>query len=241
VTARRPAPRGAPAGWRRDLRLALARRRRLLAAGLLAGSMACALSVLAPAPPPTTLVATAAHDLPGGTTISAGDLRTAEVPPTAVPAGAITDVARLTGRVLAVPVRAGETITDVRLVGAALLAGYGDRLVAAPVRIADAGSARLLQPGDVIDVLAADGADSGSGGTADGAADGAADETAPSEARLVASGVRVVAVPRDDESALSGAGFEAGALVVLATTSQTAARLASAAVSARLSLTIRAG
>ncbi len=53
--------------------------------------------------------------------------------------------------------RAGETITDVRLVGPALLAGYGDQLVAAPVRIADAGSAALLQPGDVIDVLAADG------------------------------------------------------------------------------------
>ena len=64
---------------------------------------------------------------------------------------------------------------------------------------------------------------------------------AATEARLVASGVRVVAVPRDDESALTGGGFEAGALVVLATTSQTAARLAAAAVSARLSLTIRAG
>jgi Flp pilus assembly protein CpaB len=229
VTGRRPASRGAPAGWRRDLSLALARRRRLLAAGLLAGSMACAMSVLAPAPPPTTLVAAAAHDLPGGATIDADDLRAMKVPPTAVPAGAITDVARLTGRVLAVPVRAGETITDVRLVGPALLAGYGDRLVAAPVRIADAGSARLLQPGDVIDVLAADGAAGASG------------ETAAGEARLVASGVRVVSVPRDDGSGLSGATFEAGALVVLATTSQTAARLASAAVSARLSLTIRAG
>jgi Flp pilus assembly protein CpaB len=232
VTGPRRSPRGAPGAWRRDLGLALARRRRLLAAGLLAGSMACAMSVLAPAPPPTTLVAAAAHDLPGGTTIGAHDLRTKRVPPATVPAGAIADVRQLTGRVIAVPVRAGETITDVRLVGPALLAGYGDRLVAAPVRIADAGSARLLQPGDVIDVLAADG-DGTSGGTAEG--------PAPSEARLVASGVRVVAVPREDESALSGASFEAGALVVLATTSQTAARLASAAVSARLSLTIRAG
>lgn len=232
MTGPRRSLRGAPGAWRRDLELALARRRRLLAAGLLAGSMACAMSVLAPAPPPTTLVATAAHDLPGGTTISAHDLRIMRVPPAAVPVGAIADVARLTGRVLAAPVRSGETITDVRLVGPALLAGYGDRLVATPVRIADAGSARLLQPGDVIDVLATDGGDRTSGGTADG--------TAPSEARLVASGVRVVTVPRDDEAALSGASFEAGALVVLATTSQTAARLASAAVSARLSLTIRA-
>jgi pilus assembly protein CpaB len=234
VTGPRRPSRGAPAGWRGDLRLGLARHRRLLAAGLLAGAMTCALSVLAPAPPPTTPVVAAAHDLLGGTTITADDLRTMNVPPSAVPAGAIIDVALLRGRVLAVPVRAGETITDVRLVGPALLAGYGDRLVAAPVRIADAGSARLLQPGDVIDVLAADGA-------ATGAADGTAEGAPAGEARLVASGVRVVAVPRDDESALSGASFEAGALVVLATTSQTAALLASAAVSARLSLTIRAG
>jgi pilus assembly protein CpaB len=214
----------------------LARRRRLLAAGLLAGSAACAISAVSPAPPPRALVAAAAHDLAGGTTITAGDLRMVKVPPESLPAGAITDEAQLTGRLLAVPVRAGETITDVRLVGPTLLAGYGDRLVAAPVRIADAGSAALLRPGDVIDVLAADGAD-GAGG-ADGGATGG---SVASEARLVASDVRVVAIPRDHESALSGGGFTEGALVVLATTSQTAARLASAAVTARLSLTINAG
>lgn len=230
MTGPRPSVRGASAAWRRDLRAALSRHRRLLAAGLLAGSAACAISVLAPAPPQTTPVAAAAHDLAGGTTITADDLRIVNVPPESVPTGAITAEAQLTGRVLAVPVRAGETITDVRLVGRSLLAGYGDRLVAAPVRIADAGSARLLRPGDVIDVLAAD-----------SATETAAGEPAATEARLVASGVRVVAVPREDESALSGASFEAGALVVLATTSQTAARLASAAVTARLSLTINGG
>ena len=229
---RRPV-RGASAAWRLDLRATLARRRRVLAAGLLAGSAACAISAVSPAPPPSVRVAAAAHDLSGGTTIGADDLRIVRVPPESVPAGAITDEAQLTGRVLAVPVRAGETITDVRLVGPALLAGYGDQLVAAPVRIADSGSAGLLQPGDVIDVLAADGV----GGT-DGGTDG---ETLASEARLIASDVRVVAVPRDDESALSGGDFGQGALVVLATTSQTAARLASAAVTSRLSLTIRAG
>jgi pilus assembly protein CpaB len=211
----------------------LARRRRLLAAGLLAGSAACAISAVSPAPPPRALVAAAAHDLAGGTTITAGDLRMVKVPPESLPAGAITDEAQLTGRLLAVPVRAGETITDVRLVGPTLLAGDDDRLVAAPVRIADAGSAALLRPGDVIDVLAADGA-----GGADGGATGG---SVASEARLVASDVRVVAIPRDHESALSGGGFAEGALVVLATTSQTAARLASAAVTARLSLTINAG
>ena len=229
MTEPRRSVRGGSAAWRNDLRATLARRRRLLAAGLLAGSAACAISAVSPAPPPSAQVAAAAHDLSGGTTIAADDLRIVTVPPESVPDGAITDEAQLTGRMLAVPVRAGETITDVRLVGPALLAGYGDQLVAAPVRIADSGSAGLLQPGDVIDVLAADGV----GGT-----DG---ETLASEARLIASDVRVVAVPRDDASALSGGDLGEGALVVLATTSQTAARLASAAVTSRLSLTIRAG
>jgi Flp pilus assembly protein CpaB len=196
---------------------------------LLAGSAACAISAVSPAPPPSAEVAAAARDLSGGTTISADDLQIVKVPPDSMPAGAITDEEQLTGRVLAGPVRAGETITDVRLVGPALLAGYGDQLVAAPVRIADAGSAALLQPGDVVDVLAADGV-------------GGADvESVVSEARLVASDVRVVTVPRDGESALDGGDLGEGALVVLATTSQTAARLASAAVTARLSLTINAG
>ncbi len=225
---RRPG-RGAAAAWRLDVRATLARRRRLLAAGLLAGSAACAISALSPPPPPSAQVAAAERDLSGGTTISAADVRIVRVPPESVPAGAITDAAQVTGRVLAVPVRAGETITDVRLVGSALLAGYGDQLVAAPVRIADAGSAALLQPGDVIDVLAADGV---------GATDG---ETMAGAARLVASDVRVVTVPRDDESALPGGDLGGGALVVLATTSQTAARLAAAAVTSRLSVTIGAG
>ena len=140
-----------------------------------------------------------------------------------MPAGAVDDASRLTGRVLAGPVRTGEAITDVRLVGPSLLAGYGERLVASPVRIADAASARLVRPGDVIDVLAA----------------GPADEAGDAEARLVAAGVRVVLVPGDEESALGGESFGEGALVVLATTSEAATRLASAAVTSRLSLTIR--
>ena len=208
---------------RRELRRALGRRRRLLSAGLMAGSMACAISALAPAAPPTVTVLAAAHDLEGGAAVEAGDLRPVILPAGAVPDGVSGDAARLLGRVLAAPVRAGEPITDVRLVGASLLAGYGDRMVAAPVRLADAESARLLRPGDAIDVLATElTPESGAGG-----------------ARLVAAGVRVVVVPGAGESALGGASFGEGALVVLATTSETAARLASAAVTSRLSLTIR--
>ena len=224
MTDRRTSVLGASAAWRREFRLAMARRRRLLAAGLLAGSTAFAISAVSPEPPATAMVLAAAHDLAGGSTIRADDLQAVALPPAVVPAGTVTDPRRLTGRVLAVPVRAGEAITDVRLVGPSLLAGYGERLVAAPIRVADAGAARLVRPGDVIDVLAADevAASAGAG------------------ARLLASGVRVVVVPGEDGSLLSGESYGEGALVVLATTSDTAARLAAAAVTSRLSLTIRA-
>ena len=52
------------------------------------------------------------------------------------------------------PMRRSEPLTDARLLGPGLLAGYGTGLVATPVRIADADAAKLLSPGDVIDVLA---------------------------------------------------------------------------------------
>ena len=59
------------------------------------------------------------------------------------------------GRVLAAPLRAGEPVTDVRLVGRALAASYPG-LTAVPVRLPDAGMAGLLQVGDRIDLVAAD-------------------------------------------------------------------------------------
>ncbi len=208
---------------RRELGWAVARRRRLLAAGLMAGAMAFAISVLSPAPPPTVSVLAAARDLSGGSTLRAEDVRLVAVLPGSVPAGAMRDLPRVIGRVLAGPARAGEPITDVRLVGPSLLDGYGGKLVATPVRIADAEAARLVRTGDAIDVLAA--APVADAGTA--------------EARLVAAGVRVV-VPGDDDGALSDGGFGEGAMIVVATTPETAARLASAAVTSRLSLTIRA-
>ncbi|MCX4423525.1 hypothetical protein [Streptomyces mirabilis] len=82
--------------------------------------------------------------------------------------------------------------------------------VAAPVRIADAATVRLLRPGDRVDVIAADGG---------------------SEGRVVAAGARVAEVP--DFSAT-----ESGALVVLSVPRATAARLAGAGTTARLAVTL---
>ncbi|MEU0814155.1 hypothetical protein [Streptomyces mirabilis] len=82
--------------------------------------------------------------------------------------------------------------------------------VAAPVRIADAATVRLLRPGDRVDVIAADGG---------------------SEGRVVAAGARVAEVP-------DFAATESGALVVLSVPRATAARLAGAGTTARLAVTL---
>ena len=89
------------------------------------------------------------------------------------------------------------------------------RMVAAPVRIADGATVRLLRPGDRVDVIAAE--DAATGG----------------EARLVARGARVTRVPEP----LDGAA-DSGALVVLSVPRPTAARLAGASATARLAVTL---
>ncbi|MDP9418274.1 MAG: hypothetical protein M3P48_10700, partial [Actinomycetota bacterium] len=61
--------------------------------------------------------------------------------------------------------------------------------------------------------------------------------------RPVAAAVRVAAIPRpaDGDGLLTGAGTGEGGLVVLATTTETAAELARAEVTARLSVVLRSG
>ncbi|MGW1883365.1 hypothetical protein [Streptomyces sp. NPDC001970] len=90
-------------------------------------------------------------------------------------------------------------------------------LVSAPVRIADAETVRLLEPGDRVDVIAA--ADSTAGGA--------------SEARVVATGARVAEVPRGRETFPEG-----GALIVLSVPRPVAAALAGAGTGARLAVTL---
>ncbi|MDQ1626654.1 MAG: pilus assembly protein CpaB [Actinomycetota bacterium] len=217
-------PRAGPAlpGWLREVRRAAAWHRRLLTAGLLAAAVAFALQAVTPSPPPGARVVVAARDLSGGVRVSGTDVTVHRVPRDALPGGALRERADAEGRILVGPVRKGEVLTDVRLVGRSLLEAYGDTLVAAPVRIADAASVRLLHAGDVVDVLAA-GADDGGAG-----------------ARLVASAVPVVSVPAASGSVL-GPTDTSGALVVVVTTDTTAARLAAAAVSQRLSVVLRSG
>jgi pilus assembly protein CpaB len=209
--------------WLRELRRAAAWRRRLLAAGLLAASMAFALHALAPPPRPGVDVLLATRDVPAGATLRDGDLRVARRPVELVPTGSLAARDLAVGRAVSSAVRRGEVLTDVRLVGPGSLRGLAAGLVATPVRIADAEAAGLLRPGDVVDVLAAT----------------ATPEAGSGEAWLVAAAVRVLSAPRPAHDGLSADTLGDGALLLLATTSPTASRLAAAAVTDRLSVVLR--
>jgi Flp pilus assembly protein CpaB len=201
---------GAPAALR-DLRRALSRHRVLLSAGLAAGSVATAVTALAPAAAPTTAVVVAARDLTAGVPLGSGDVRTVELPTGAVPSGALDDPATAIGRLVPGPVRAGEPLTDVRLLGSGLLPPGSE--VATPVRVAERATGALVRAGDVVDVLSA-----------------APDGSAP--ATTVVTAVRVLSVPLADDDPGEGA------LLVLAATRSAAARLAAAAVTGRLSVVV---
>jgi len=129
----------------------LTRLRRPLASLFAAAAAGLALLALRPSPPASAPVLAAAHDLPAGKTLASSDLRPVDLPPSAVPSGALHGSA--VGRVLAGPMRKGEPLTDARVLGDALLQGYAPGTVATPVRITDPAAVRLLHPGDRIDVL----------------------------------------------------------------------------------------
>lgn len=199
----------------------LARYRGLIG-GCAAGiAVLAALPVLAPGAGATVPVLTAARDLRWGAALAADDLAVVQVPAESVPDGVLTDVESARGRLLASPVRRGEAITDVRLVGPGVLAEPG--LVAVGVRLADAGVSALLRAGSMVDVLATAAAD---------AFDGFERPVGLGTAEVVASGVRVLAVPGGRRAGLDGV------LVLVAATEAQAARLAAAAAVSRLSIAL---
>ncbi len=234
--------------WPR-LERALAVRRRLVVAILVGLTVLFGLSAMQPATPPAVRVLAAAHDLAAGTTLALADVRSLALPAGSVPAGALRPGAPVLGRVVAGPVRRGEPLTDVRLVGPSLLAALarGPDVVAVPIRFADAGVAALLRPGDRVDVLAApaDGASTAGASTAGAGADPAL--PGPPAARTVAEDVLVVLVAGAPSGAAADPGLDAGsaapgdgALVVVACSRSVAAVLAAAGAADRLSPALRA-
>ncbi len=188
----------------RRVRLAVLRRRRLLAAMLTAVAVASGLHAVAAPAPATISVPVAARDLPAGVVLSAADVRTASFAPGSAPDGVAPDAV---GRTLAAPLRRGEPLTDVRLVGASLTEGLPG-LVAVPVRLPDAGMAGLLEVGDVIDLMAAD--------------------PQGSEPFVVAASVPVLALPRTVEETAAAA--LPGRLVVIGARPSDVPELADAAL-----------
>jgi Flp pilus assembly protein CpaB len=199
----------------RRLRRVVLARRRSLAALCAALAVAAGLQAGSTPPPPRTPVLTAAHDLAGGVVVRAGDLRRVPYDPDTVPAGTLQRASAVVGRTTTGPVRAGEPVTDARLVTSSLLVGYPG-LVAVPVRIGDPGAVRLLRVGDRVDLLAAD----PQGGAA---------------AAVVGRHVPVLAIPRPGPE---GPGLTNGALVVLGMPATSARTAAQASVEALLSVVL---
>lgn len=163
-----PSPQSSPAAGlarlRRRARRLVRRHRRSLGALLVGVAALLALQQLRPPPPPTVPVVVADRELPAGTVLQPSDLALRQVPAEAVAPSALADPDRAVGRTLAGPVPRGEPLSTARLRGPELLAGQPEGTVALPVRVADAGAAALLAPGDHIDLLAAlPGDDGGTG------------------------------------------------------------------------------
>jgi Flp pilus assembly protein CpaB len=196
----------------RRLRRAYARYRRVAAAGSAAVAVMLVVRVVSPPPPESVPVVVTAHDVSGGTTLKPGDVRIARMPPALVPSGSLSAPSDAVGEALAAPMRAGEALTDRRVLGRSLVAGYAPGLVGAPVRISDPDVVSLLQAGDSIDLYAA--------------------TAARRPASLIAASARVVMLPR------VAADSQRGGLVVLAVPSSTAARIAAAGAISPISVTL---
>ena len=225
----------------REARLLVARYRPLL---LSLAALVVLLSVVRALAPPavaTSPVLVASRDLAAGDVISDGDLRQVDWPSDlSPPPGDHATAAGLLGRSLASPVRAGEAVTDARLIGPGVLTGQPAGTLAVPVRLGDAAAAGLVAVGDRVDLIA--------GASPDAASfDGGSSGT-----DVVASDVLVLAVPgRAEDDVTGGLGSLAGdpadsgaaatGLLVVAADRGAAVRLAGAQAGRMLSVAVRAG
>ncbi len=196
---------------------------RRAAAGLL---VVLALGLLA-APsvaPAGTPVLVAARDLAPGVALGPADVAVRLLPGELVPAGAFAEPGAVAGRQVVGGVRAGEALTDVRLLGpvAAIAAAGVPDAAGVPVRLADAGVAALLTPGTRVDLVAA------------GADDAGAVPTDPADPALLAPGAVVLAVlPAPERTAGSAP------VVVVALPAALAARVATVSLREEVTVTLR--
>jgi pilus assembly protein CpaB len=199
----------------RDLRRAASWHRRKLAIVAAIAAVLSAVAAAAPPAPPTLPVVRAATDLSSGAMVRTSDITVSSVAEEALPRGALTDPTAVLGRRLIGPVAEGQVLTALDLSGRSW--GTGPGHVIAPLRLADPEVAILLQPGALIDVIAAD----PEGG----------------QASVVAAGVRVLTVPAPP--AREAASSADGGLVLVDVAAETATLLAEAAATTRISVVLR--
>ncbi|HWE89103.1 MAG TPA: Flp pilus assembly protein CpaB [Pseudonocardiaceae bacterium] len=197
--------------------------RRVLAVGLIVAAGVLALRPAAADGTTSVDVLVAARDLPPGDALGPADLTLRPMPRGVPPASALTSVGAAVGRVLDGPVRAGEVITDVRLLGPADtgLSTADPSAAAVPVRLSDPGIADLLRPGLRVDVVAS--------GETDGDV-----ATGPPAAQVLAADAVVVTVRGQD-----GTSGQHGPLVVLALSRKDATQVAAASLRQAVTVTLR--
>ncbi|MDK8895503.1 SAF domain-containing protein [Corynebacterium sp. MSK006] len=153
------------------------------------------------------------HRVPAGTTITEGDLELRATPPHLVPEGALTGregLEEAAGEITVTTLGAGETATEVKLLGPAGVASFGGgprHLV--PLALADPGVAGLLRHGDEVSVLTAEEEEHGPREIARGARvvlTGGEDEE---------PGALLVALPPEEAAAVASAALERPLTVVL--------------------------
>lgn len=204
----------------------LRRHRRLLAALLAGWAGYLAITELQPPPEPTVRLIVAAHNLAAGTSIATDDVRSADWLAIAEPPGAAHATEAIIGRILAVPVQAGQPLAASLTASPESLtlqsSATGRATVAVPIRLGDPGAAALLRAGDLVDVWAS-------------RIEAVTDSNGAPSAARVAAAARVIAVPRPDSGSLGSA---SGGLVVIAVPETTASGLAYAAATARLTVAV---
>lgn len=182
--------------------------RRILAAVFTGLAVLTALTAIGQTPEGSPLLV-ARHDLRSGHVLTAADLRTATVPPGSRPSHALGRGAAV-GRRVAGPMRAGEAITDYRVLQEDALSGYATDAVLTTIRVDRADGLTGLHVGDRVDVIAVD-------------PDG------ESKAEVVARAVEIVTLP-------PAAGDTDVVPVGIVTTEKVALTLATAALESRFSV-----
>ncbi|WP_158889241.1 SAF domain-containing protein [Amycolatopsis anabasis] len=172
-----------------------------------------------------TATVVSARDLPPGSTLGDTDVRTVSMPGPLRPQGAFTSPDAVRGHLLAGAARAGEPITDLRLVRSPpALPGTGESGSATvPVRLADADVAELLHPGTRVDVVALDAGEQGR--------------------KVLASGATVITVVAEASGRAGerrATGTEAkGPLVLVAVPADHATQVAAASLGRPVTVTLR--